>query len=42
MADVKKAGLCYANSWSFLLEGLAFSGGAEWPESLYTFLLPPL
>lgn len=42
MAGVKKAGLCYANSWSFLLEGLAFNGGAEWPESFYTFLLPPL
>lgn len=40
MAGVKKAGLCYANSSSFLLEGLALDGGAEWPESLCSFLYP--
>lgn len=41
MAGVKKARLRYANSSSFLLEGLAFNRGAEWPESLF-LLLPPL
>lgn len=42
MDGVKKARLCYASSLSFLLEGLAFNGGAEWPESVCSFPLPPL